>query len=63
MSPAFETMHACCDEKEAVHFIQQLIEDEGADQDDIWVIRGEEIDLQVQKPEAIQISFNGKKVL
>jgi hypothetical protein len=63
MSPVAECMRSCCDEQEAASIIAELVEEEGLDADDIYVVRGEEIALKVTKQKAATISFDGKKVL
>jgi hypothetical protein len=53
---------SCCDASEAANTVCALIEDEGLDERDIWVLLGEEIKLSVKKPKEIEISFNGEVV-
>jgi hypothetical protein len=63
ISHVLDVFESCCDEQEAANRIADMIEEEGLYEDDIYVVRGEEINLKITKHKVSTVSFNGKKVL
>jgi len=49
-------------EQEAGEAIMDVVRDEGIDADDFTVVRGVEIQLQVEKPKGGKIKFDNKEV-